>query len=275
LIFYKASQFRLAFFVIGADMAGSELFDFAFFLNFDQSVKDLAAMADQEDWNSSDDATKSNKILKNYLEHTFRKLKKDRKISYTVNNQYACFNTGLFTPNYENIFAFFEKNRQPRADKPSQLFFKGFHKESDTVILKSFANNLPESANYFDDPAELIFNTKLPVIANIDHIIEDNSDRFPKNLTNSDLRRWQLSGALEEAKKKVVANYTIAIPQYYAGKIQLLLPLCLTPGSPHADLALALDKINGVYRANTCLTIQMAYNNARLIVKPYSNWLKP
>ena len=47
-------------------MVGSELFDFAFFLKFDQSVKDLAAMVDQEDWNFSDDATKSNKILKNY-----------------------------------------------------------------------------------------------------------------------------------------------------------------------------------------------------------------
>ena len=59
-------------------MAGSELFDFAFFLKFDQSVKDLAAVVAQEDWNSSDDATKSNKILKNYLEHTFCKLKNTR-----------------------------------------------------------------------------------------------------------------------------------------------------------------------------------------------------
>jgi len=256
-------------------MAGYELFQFAFFPNFDQSIKYLAGIADQEDWNFSDDLSSGNKILKNYLEHTFRKLKSDKKISYTADNQYACFNTGLLTPNYENIFAFFEKNKRPQADKPTQLFFKGFYKASDQILMDSFASSLPETADFFSDPTELIFNTKYPIIADIDHIVEDNSDRFPKGLTDSDSRRRLLSGALEEAKKKVVANYTIAIPQYYAGKIQLLLPLCLTPGSPHADLALALDKINGVYRANTCLTIQMAYNNARLIVKPYSNWLRP
>lgn len=94
-------------------------------------------------------------------------------------------------------------------------------------------------------------------------------------MDNIDLRRRQLEGAVEEVKKRIITNYTIAIPQYYDGKIQLLLPLCLTPGSPNADLALVLDRMGEVYRANTCLTIQMAYNNARLIVKPYSSWLRP
>lgn len=175
----------------------------------------------------------------------------------------------------ENIFVFFEKNRQPPVNNPSQLFFKGFHKESDIVLINSFSGELPGMANYFDDPAELIFDTRLEIKSDIDHIVTDNAGRFPSNLNTDALRRFALSATLEEAKKKVKANYTIAIPQYYSGKIQLLLPLCLTPGSPHTDLALALEKINGVYRSNTCLTVQIAYNNARLIVKPYSTWLKP
>lgn len=255
-------------------MAGYQLFEFAFFPDFDQNIKSLASMADNEDWNYSDDQLKSNKILKNYLEHTFRKLKTDGKVMYTPDNQFTCFNTGLFTSNYESIFALFEKNRNPPANNPSQLFFKNFHKESDAVLLNIFAGKLPERANYFDDPSLLIFDTKLDIFPDIEHIVEDNAARFPKNL-NIDSRRILLSGAIEETKKKVRANYTIAIPQYYLGRIQLLLPLCLTPGSPNADLALVLDKLTGVYRSNTCLTVQMAYNNARLIVKPYSNWLKP
>lgn len=252
-----------------------ELFDFAYFRDFDQSIKNLAKLADEEDWNFSDDKTKSNKILKNYLEHTFRKLKADNKIRYTTDNRFACFNTGLVTSNYERIFAVFEKNKYPREDKPNQLFFKSFNKQSDYSLLGVFANNLPEAANYFSDPKNLIFDTKIPIVADIDHIIDDNSDRFPKYLDNIDLRRRQLEGAVEEVKKRIITNYTIAIPQYYDGKIQLLLPLCLTPGSPNADLALVLDRMGEVYRANTCLTIQMAYNNARLIVKPYSSWLRP
>ena len=104
-----------------------ELFDFAYFRDFDQSIKNLAKLADEEDWNFSDDKTKSNKILKNYLEHTFRKLKADNKIRYTTDNRFACFNTGLVTSNYERIFAVFEKNKYPREDKPNQLFFKSFN----------------------------------------------------------------------------------------------------------------------------------------------------
>ena len=77
-------------------------------------------------------------------------------------------------------------------------------------------------------------------------------------------------------KKKVRSNYKVAVPQYYDSKIQLLLPLCLTSGSPNPDLALVVHKLNdSTYTARTCLTLEMAYMNARLIVKPQSDWLRP
>ena len=39
-------------------------------------------------------------------------------------------------------------------------------------------------------------------------------------------------------------------------------------------MALTLDlKKNGYYQASTCLTMEMAYMDARLIAKPESNWL--
>lgn len=62
-------------------------------------------------------------------------------------------------------------------------------------------------------------------------------------------------------------------PQFYNGKLQLLLPLCLLTKSK-ADLAMVIDKENNVYRASTCLTLDMAINNARLIAKPDDEWLK-
>lgn len=82
-----------------------------------------------------------------------------------------------------------------------------------------------------------------------------------------------LSGAIEDSKRRVKRNYKTAIPQYYKGNLQLLLPLCLTSKNK-ADLALVVDKDNGVYRASTCLTLDMAINNARLIAKPDDEWLK-
>ena len=41
-----------------------------------------------------------------------------------------------------------------------------------------------------------------------------------------------------------------------------------------ADLALVIENCNGSYRASTCLTLDMAINNARLIAKPDDEWLK-
>jgi len=141
-----------------------------------------------------------------------------------------------------------------------------------------FSDKMPEMADYFDKPELLIFNPKCELIPDIDHIIGDNISRFPTHLRYADdaeLRR-QLIGAIDEVKNKVRINYKTAIPQYYAGIIQLLLPLCLTGGSPNPDLALVVQKLNETtYTARTCLTLKMAYTNARLIVKPQSEWLKP
>lgn len=69
-----------------------------------------------------------------------------------------------------------------------------------------------------------------------------------------------------------MANYKIAVPQYYHETIQLLLPLCLAD-SNNPDLALVVTKMGSYYQGHTCLTLQMAYNNARILAKPESNWL--
>ena len=257
----------------------SELFSFAYFPNYDNAIRFLGEnLASQEEWDYTDSQTKTYSILKNYLEFTFRKLKQEGKVVYTSDNKYACFNTGLVTNNLEDIFAFFEEYRNPRPGTTTPFCFKAFLKESDNNILRNFYENIPEIANFFEKPELLIFNPKCRLIPDIDHIIQDNITRFPVHLQGAgdgELRR-QLVGAIDEVRKKVRTNYKIAVPQYYDGKIQLLLPLCLTAGSPNPDLALVVHKLNEeTYTARTCLTLKMAYNNARLIVKPQSNWLRP
>ncbi len=257
----------------------SELFSFAVFPNYNNAIKFLAEnLASNEEWDFSDAHNKKYSILKNYLEFTFRKLKQEGKVLYTSDNKFACFNTGLITDNLEDIFAYFEEYRNPRPGSSVPFCFKAFLKESDNNILRNFSNNIPDIANFFNRPDLLIFNPKCRLIPDIDHIIGDNILRFPAHLQRADegeLRR-QLIGAIDEIRKKLRANYKIAVPQYYDGKIQLLLPLCLTSGSPNPDLALVVHKLNeDTYTARTCLTLKMAYNNARLIVKPQSDWLKP
>lgn len=80
-------------------------------------------------------------------------------------------------------------------------------------------------------------------------------------------------GVIDTAVQRVIANYKLAIPHYYNNKIQLLIPLCFN-NLNKPDVALVLDKMNSnYYQATTCLDMQMAYMDARLIAKPESNWL--
>lgn len=257
----------------------NKIFEFAYFPRFDEQIKDLAEnIADKEPWDFSDSEDARYSILKNYLEYYFRKLKDEAKIRFTKDNSFAAFNTGLVTPNQEGIFTIFEQYKGT-VKNAAPYFFKGFVKVSDSRLLASFGSELPEPASFFEKPELLILNPKYRIVPDIDHIITDNRSRFPIHLQNSDdheMRR-QLIGSIEDITKKVRTNYKIAIPQYYGGKIQLLLPLCLTSGSTNPDLALVVDKIanQDIYSAKTCLTLKMAYNNARLIVKPQSDWLRP
>jgi len=56
--------------------------------------------------------------------------------------------------------------------------------------------------------------------------------------------------------------------------IQLLILLCLA--NPNiADLAIVVEDYGTMYRAATCVNLDMAINNARLLAKPDRDWLKP
>ena len=67
---------------------------------------------DRMDENWGDGANKI--ILKNYLDHTFNRIKYQEKITYNADKGYACFNTGLCTENQEDIYALFNKNKRKK-----------------------------------------------------------------------------------------------------------------------------------------------------------------
>ena len=246
------------------------LFGFAWFPDFKASLADLKDLAMDEDWDYKDSPKSKHQILFNYLHYTFIRLREERKIVRV--GSYAGFNTGLVTDNQEEIFALFKRNSFGGG---MPYYFVKFCKESDYDIMQRFAP-APEAANYFSDPNDLIYDTRRDLIINIDHIIDDNISRFPSDLQaqSKHLLRNIVSGAIMDAKKRIKRNYKTAVPQYYKGNIQLLIPLCLKDRGI-ADLALVVRELGGAYRANTCLTLDMAFSNARLIAKPDDEWLVP
>lgn len=247
------------------------------------SVLELAGMAQAEEWTyrytSSD---KPVPILRNYVMYTFRRAYyQDRVIEVSDDDQsrYATFNTGLLTPHYERIFAFFVA--QTRTEYSQPWFLRDFCRESDYRLMRF--QRLPERATYFDHPADLLYDPRLDLRVQYEHIVNDRVERFPEILRTDERRRTEsVRQAVQHAIFRVEQNYKTAIPQYRfaprddsdPGKLQLLLPLCLVDVS-RADLALSIDKVGDVYRSATVLTLDMAYNNARLIARPDKEWLEP
>lgn len=87
-----------------------------------------------------------------------------------------------------------------------------------------------------------------------------------------------LTGATDEARKRVQMNWRLAVPQFYwpkgihRGRIQLFLPL-RRHANHAADLALVVEREGTRYVGYTILTVSMAYKNARLLSRPESDWL--
>ncbi len=253
------------------DTEYEHLFGFAGFDRLDESLSNLANLAETESWESSEFKDKAHPLLHQYIVYTYKKLSEESKIMFSDDNEYSCFNTGLVTHLQEDIFALFHRNLKPGG---SPWFFKDWFKEGEWELNRF--NNVPQVAEYFDNTIELVYDSRADLRVQMDHIIQENRDRYPAEFSKLD--DYQLSialkGAIEQAKKRVRRNYKVAVPQYFNGRIQLLLPLCLSSPSK-ADLALVVERTGNHYRASTVLSLAQAYGNARLLAKPDKEWLVP
>lgn len=251
-----------------------ELFrDFAMMPKFADNIDALAAMAEPEDWDYKN--TPSNNphpVLRNYLTYTYQRVAQEEKIVTTPDFEHCCWNTGLITATQEPIFVLFGKNQLPGVN--AYWHFWRFARKAERDMTRF--PHLPDMAHYFDDPSVLVFDSRKELRVNVEHVVADNIARFPQSLQGMNQFGIQnlVKGAIDSAGQRVRRNYKIAIPQYYEGQIQLLLPLSLTDPLK-ADMALVVDRFPEFYRAATCLTLDMAYNNARQLARPDRDWLVP
>jgi cold shock CspA family protein len=190
---------------------------FALLGNFDQHLEQLAVeLAHKENWSYRyAESTQRFPILYSYIYHTFARLEDEGKVA-TVNDasgaELACFNTGLVTEMQEEIFALFGPSRRTAEGQPEWLL-RGFVRESDRSL--TFFPRRPDIANYFADPAELIYDTRVELVVNMEHVIIDNKDRFPTDLReNMFALRSALDGSISAAKRRVRRNFKAGIPQF-------------------------------------------------------------
>ena len=259
-----------------------------------------------ENWNFKDYKSKiSHPILKNYLANSYYQALYENKVHFNKNEKTACFNTGLLDPYFNEIFIVCDYDdchdgilfqycelRRPRTIQQN-------HRRFQRYVTKT-----PELACFYEKTADLLFNSDINAleinIAN-QHIFEDNleriNDSLPPHQEKFDAKtnisacvqkfRTSIAYSLELAKR----NYKLIAPQFWPenAEVQYLMPIYLDGkceeqnGSSKEiampNVALCLEKVDNVegikYRGTSILTLDMAYQNARLIAKPDSFWLEP
>lgn len=254
----------------------TKLYEYAYCGDFNKKIRYLATICEHESWYydapeiREDD--KKYAVLWQYIQNIFSKHALENKIVKV--DSWSILNTGLMTPNAEDIYMLFEVNPEyyTKGEK-SEYFFNSFYNRSDRDIPEVLKPFLPEPIDFFEKCPELMyFDTRMKVTPDFNHIYDDNMARLPAKLQELDRESsiMILNGALEKALRKVKRNNRIVVPQFYQRYIQYLLPLYILGET----IPLVLEKQSNEYRANTILTLGMAYNNARLLMKPESSWLQ-
>lgn len=257
---------------------------FAFFPkegdDWDAAFHKLAEMAMQgERWENPSFPKGNVEILKNYLNYTFLRLQDEGKILYAQNGDWACFNTGLQTREHgKDIIATFRRSATAACSSGDGMAPWTFYTfwDVDRADFRGFPHNHPEVAEYYTKVSDLFFDLDYDLTWNAEHIVEENEDRLPESMRgNVHQASLTIEGALKRLKGRIRRNYKLAIPHWYHGRVQLLLPLCLTNDNA-ADLALVADKdeVHKCYRIQTILTPVMAYTDARVICRPDGEWLR-
>ncbi len=117
-------------------------------------------------------------ILKNYLYFTFEKLWKEREeVSGDDRQRYiymeediACFNTGLYDKTWQPIYFYCIKNPMEGFQEWRFTAFYNSYTIKFTDIPNVAVSNL-QRASYFDNPSALIFDIKLDIIPQWNHIM--------------------------------------------------------------------------------------------------------
>lgn len=133
------------------------LYEFAQIPDFPKTIESLSKLAEEEDWtyqHSPDTDRTGYPILANYIRNTYRRLATEKKIAFSKDGKFSCFDTGLISRSQgEPIYMMFEEN--VNLSVPCYWHFKKFFRCGEHDVSKF--SKLPDMAFYCDDPSKLIY----------------------------------------------------------------------------------------------------------------------
>ncbi len=259
---------------------------FAEFQDYNNSVVKLQTnLCEEENWDYIQKPTGGNPILRSYLNQTFKRVYDQGKIVEGTSSRggnYSYLNTGLVDVFQNEIFAFFIENPKYTEStawgiKTPKWRFLEFNTDQSEYF--KYFNEIPEIATYFEETEtkKLIFDTTITIRPNWDHLNQRKKRVASEEINN--MKEQEFRDAIEDsitmARKRIKRNYKTAIPHYYNNDIQFLVPLCERKNRGKALAAMVIQKTEQIYEVTTILSLDQAYNNARLLAKPDREWLNP
>lgn len=281
------------------------LFDFAFVPNYPEPLDRLRMLAANEYWG------RGGRMLRSYFNHMFDKVMDDGLMAYHENGDCAVFHTGLRTRSEQDIYAVFVPNE--RDDAQDWFFRGFSTRDAVGLgELLAQVEELPARARFIHraDQAFYALNVGAPE-CNWKELIRENVSRIPRQIIADathdrvllpDMReigkdaflstldeaaerlvddegmhvlvRW-FEESLDAAMDNLQLDYKFAVPAWHARdkQVVLMIPLGLRQQVPNVVLAVNWNEDGNCYEGLNLLTMEMAYNNARLIARPEARWL--
>jgi len=144
---------------------------------------------------------------------------------------------------------------------------------------------LPQPVKFVDNASSYIFDGYIEDFdlndsVHFKHIIEERISRFPEKYRNESIKVLsdKLKQAIEQAIKISKSNFLYIVPKYNfeRNQIQFLIPFYFDRSmDDQPELTIVVGKYNGLWQVYTVLHTDDAYDDARLIFRPSSNWLIP
>ncbi|MGH9005247.1 MAG: DUF3825 domain-containing protein [Acidimicrobiia bacterium] len=232
----------------------------------DDRFERLARLAEPENWAAG------LAVLRAYVEWTFERLHRQRRVHTSPDGGHHVFNTGLATPRQEAVYGLFVPSQDPDGP-PWQL--DAWLPERDPRLHDAFPE-LPGPATYTDDPADFVYDWRRELSADPRQLLETKDDRavLPGPLRSNPYQAGLvLESAVHRAAARARRGHRTAVPCWDAEqeRVHLLLPLALTTPDG-VDVALVVAREGAAYQGHTILGLAAAYARARQLSRP-GEWL--
>ena len=278
------------------------------------ALQSLSEKADKEDWRYNGHPYRA---LQYYIESVYDRLEKECNEKPEGKNVFVVpkndsdamvFCTGLVTPDEDGAHYIYAYCSSPKDgvyhdikwESHSGTRAKGLAQNPKLVFDDERVNHgLPYPPSWISNPERLLFDyrygsiTEQQIIFNFKHIYDNLYERVHESIRGQFYARFPpgkykekyeefktyIEDAWRTTRKILQKSFKVAIPTYYHGEIQLLVPLFLDEkniNQASAALVLTLNnKGSSHYFCPTCLSLEMARIDSRVITRIDDTWLKP